>query len=290
MVRAMFRKLVSLLCLAYLAAAEQLPLRADDECNSAQCAVSALQVRVEARLSGLRADPEAPDSVDVPSGQSVESPRDEPPEEAEAEPQTAETQVSPVEGEVAEHPNKTNITADNSADSASEAEVADKPNQTNITANTSADGASEAEVADKPNQTNITANTSATSVKKEECGPPFADPYAQCGGDGWKGPTCCAEKRICFEVNKYYFHCMTKEEVIRDNTTTTTTTTTNADPQHCQLGYSQCGGMTNRAGRPLSAIPVAMAVSSAKRLTRTSSSALRQRKADPISYTSPPRS
>lgn len=79
-----------------------------------------------------------------------------------------------------------------------------------------------------------------------------AKPDQQCGGQWYYGPACCTHGHICYEVNQYYSQCVTHakaEEMARlENMTTTTTTTTNADPQHCRVGYEQCGGYDKATG------------------------------------------
>ncbi|KAI9285223.1 RlpA-like double-psi beta-barrel-protein domain-containing protein-containing protein [Umbelopsis sp. AD052] len=67
----------------------------------------------------------------------------------------------------------------------------------------------------------------ATSVTAETC----SSVYGQCGGKGWKGPTCCASGSSCIAQsgNVYYSQCLPKSNGNKDAAKTTTkhkTTTT----------------------------------------------------------------
>lgn len=84
------------------------------------------------------------------------------------------------------------------------------------------------------------ATTEATTTK-----PACASSFQQCGGEGWKGVSCCVDGSSCQRVDTYYHQCMTPEaikqfEVNKNTTTTSTTTSTNDDPEHCGRVYEKC--------------------------------------------------
>jgi Fungal cellulose binding domain. len=36
----------------------------------------------------------------------------------------------------------------------------------------------------------------------------FAQPYSQCGGIGWTGPTVCVPGWACIVINPFYHQCL----------------------------------------------------------------------------------
>ena len=49
----------------------------------------------------------------------------------------------------------------------------------------------------------VTGSTKPTNVPTK-----CASRYAQCGGEGFKGPTCCQSGLKCHKLNKYYSQCL----------------------------------------------------------------------------------
>ncbi|KAG8816279.1 hypothetical protein FRC18_001084 [Serendipita sp. 400] len=98
--------------------------------------------------------------------------------------------------------------------------------------------------------TTLTGSTSSSSIS-----PPPASTsssscavnWAQCGGQGFTGPTCCQGGWTCTYANPWFSHCLLP-------TSTTTPTSSSSPPPvssssssvntsvSCAINYAQCGG------------------------------------------------
>jgi cellulose 1,4-beta-cellobiosidase len=56
--------------------------------------------------------------------------------------------------------------------------------------------------------TTTTSSSSSSSVGSAPTGGSCAAEYAQCGGTGWSGATCCASGLTCNVLNPYYSQCL----------------------------------------------------------------------------------
>ena len=50
----------------------------------------------------------------------------------------------------------------------------------------------------------VTVNAGPSNVNDQNC----ADKWAQCGGIGFNGPTCCKSGSTCQQINQYYSQCV----------------------------------------------------------------------------------
>ncbi|KAL2148458.1 hypothetical protein VTH82DRAFT_2378 [Thermothelomyces myriococcoides] len=92
-----------------------------------------------------------------------------------------------------------------------------------------------------------------------------ASAWAQCGGSGWQGPTCCASGSTCVAQNEWYSQCIPDSQVTSTSTTqgttsttsTITTPTTTTTPPITTSWSSIPGGATSTAsysGNPFSGV------------------------------------
>ncbi|CAE7947059.1 Carbohydrate-binding domain-containing protein C2E1P3.05c [Symbiodinium microadriaticum] len=218
-------RVVVLAVLAWQGAAKDLlqkgALNADDECAEGEsCGLNALQLR--GASVGVPIVGDVIDELEDPDDEIEEADEEDEDEEKPASATVTQPQATP-EAEQSEEDKDDEKEEDEEEEQEQEQEEQEDP---------------------------VTTTTNAGEPHPEDA--VCAKPDQQCGGQWYYGPACCTHGHICYEVNQYYSQCVTHEkaeEMARlENMTTTTTTTTNADPQHCRVGYEQCGGYDKATG------------------------------------------
>ncbi|ORX42189.1 hypothetical protein BCR36DRAFT_587375 [Piromyces finnis] len=68
---------------------------------------------------------------------------------------------------------------------------------------------------EEPMETTIIEEPTSTSVAEPTEEPETCEnePFARCGGIGFKGPTCCSKGHVCFPHNDYYYQCISIDSV-----------------------------------------------------------------------------
>lgn len=82
-----------------------------------------------------------------------------------------------------------------------------------------------------------------------------AQQWAQCGGNGWSGATCCASGNTCVKQNDYYSQCVPGSSTT-GGTTTTTVSSTRTTTTGATTTTSAPGGSTTAvpANNPFSGV------------------------------------